>query len=146
MPGSLEPSETPPRRTLSSPSRPASQKARDSVCMTASSGSGRKFFKRRKSRLASPSLASEAPRYGSLMEPSRTEAGPERGFRGSAEVGPCPGDRGRALSPRMRMEVGPALLRTGTRLLVLSLHKHFTLFASSVFRFSQECFFSLYYL
>lgn len=51
-PGSREHSGTPPRRTLSSPSRPASQKARDSACVTASSGSRRKFFKHRKSRLA----------------------------------------------------------------------------------------------
>lgn len=51
-PGSREPERTPPRRTLSSPSRPEYQEARDSVCANTSSGSRRKFFKRRKSRLA----------------------------------------------------------------------------------------------
>lgn len=54
MPGSREPEGRPPRRTLSSPSRPACRKARESACVTASSGSRRKFFKLRKSLLASP--------------------------------------------------------------------------------------------
>lgn len=82
-PGSREPAGRPPRRTLSSPSRPACQKARDSVCATTSSGSRRKFFKRRKSRLVFPCLAAKARSSRSGVEPSQAEAELERGSRGT---------------------------------------------------------------
>lgn len=73
-PGSREPAKRPPRRTFSSPSRPARQKARDSECVTASSGSRRKLFKHRKSRLTSPWLAVKA-----LSLPERGGAKPDGG-------------------------------------------------------------------
>lgn len=93
-PGSPEPARTPSKRTLSSPSRPASRRAGepesrragDSACV--SSGSRRKFFKRRKSRLSSFWLAAKPLSSRSRVEPSQTEARLERRSRGNAEVGP----------------------------------------------------------
>lgn len=71
-PGLPEPARTPPKRTLSSPSRPASRRAWDSACV--SSGSRRKFFKRRKSLLSSLWLAAKPLSSRSRVEPSQTEA------------------------------------------------------------------------
>lgn len=79
-PGWPEPTGSPPGHTLCSPSRTTYPKARDSVCVTTSSGSRRKFFKCRKSHLASPGLAAKSLSNLGGVEPSWVGARLESGL------------------------------------------------------------------